>query len=171
MTSTNALVSVLILIIALLGLFLLYRELMPRWEKLQDEKAARRKEEMQKQASLSESLAKLADAMNLSAKNEADGTMLLAGTIKACEAIATSVDGLRSVVTTLSALIAAPKPDPQYPPDQLLAPNSEEEAELAHDTFERVLRRGIPLDQAVQEAKEAQEKKTMFATAELDANV
>ncbi len=176
-----------VLVVFLLG-YVVYQEVSRRVQRHRETKAeekkivekrlavaleSRRTTEEQtaaRQSALTDALLKLATSMEASATHGSDHTALMAGTVKACEAIAGSVDQLRGVVNTFSTLINAPKPEPQYPDEQLLKPNSEEEAALAHDTFERVLTRGIPLDQAVTEAKEAAEKKMMFSTAELGDN-
>jgi uncharacterized membrane protein YccC len=177
--STNILAAALVFLIG----FIIYSELSRRWKKRaermlreENEQFARAAKEREiermieedaakRQAAMTDAMLALVKSLDTNAANGDENKALLSGTVKACEAIAQSTVDLRNEVAAFAKLIGTPKPEPQYPDEQLLKPNSEEEAALAQDTFERVMTRGIPLDQAVTEAKEAAEKKMMFATA------
>ncbi len=99
-----------------------------------------------------------------------DATALLAGTMKACEAIAAVVAELRDAVKEFKAVVIAPgttasaTPDRVgvYPKDNFMPPPTEEDAERYVNTFERVLR-GMPVAQAQAEADEEAEKKMMVS--------
>lgn len=138
-------------------------------KELNEDQASRQGYAATQSANLIQAMERLSKSVEPVAQHGADGTALMAGTVKACEAIAQSTVELRNEVASFAKLIGAPKPEPQYPEHQLLQPNSEEEAALAQDTFERVMTRHIPLDQAVSEAKEAAEKKMMFSVANLES--
>lgn len=107
-----------------------------------------------------------AEKLAANAASSTDTAKLLEGTIKACESIAHSTVDLRDQVALFSKLISDPRQDMSYPKDQLLKPNTDEEAEIVHNTFEKALR-GIPLQQAVQEATEEAEKKMMYSVVSL----
>ncbi len=100
------------------------------------------------------------------AQNDEDAKKLLAGTLKACEAIAAATVDLKEAVKNFQTLVTGPGRQAGYPEDNVKPPATEDEAELAAVSFEAMLR-GIPVAQAEGEARDAAEKKMMISATEL----
>lgn len=115
---------------------------------------------------LADNLTALGKSLDATHVDGADATKLLAGTLKACEAIAEATVQFRNEVAEFRTLITGPKPETAYPEDNVLKPSTESQANIIAKTFEAVLR-GIPVQQAADEAQAEEEKKTMFSATSL----
>ncbi len=102
------------------------------------------------------------------ALNTSDLTKLMGGVLKACESIAQSAVDFREEVERFSKLVGGGQPGQTagypatYPEDNITAPASPEEADRVARTFAAILR-GVPVDEAEQEAREHEEKKTALS--------
>lgn len=114
-----------------------------------------------------EALKKAAHKEDLSA-HEDEALKLLAGTVKACEAIAKATCELREEVAELRGLLTNGKQAEQapaplsYPEGNFIPPASDAEVEKTI-TYVDAIQRGLSHEQAQQEAEEAAEKKTMLS--------
>lgn len=110
---------------------------------------------------LRQALTSLTSALTTFLETNTTSDTAIDGTTRACEAIAAATDGLRTQISAFTALVAAPK-TPDYPEDNLLQPASADQA-AAVATFIEAIQRGIPEQQALQEMRDAEEKKIMFS--------
>lgn len=95
---------------------------------------------------------------------------LMAGTIKACEAIAEATVALQSEVQRFRETLTGDKSSAEvhsYPEDNYSAPPTQAAAEALRDTFEKVAA-GMSLKAAEEEAAAESEKKMMYSGAVLD---
>lgn len=90
-----------------------------------------------------------------------DATKLLAGTLKACEAIAAATVELREEVAAFRQLVGADKPA-NYPEQSAILPPSSEDEERK-SAFLAALLSGHSVKQAEQQADDEAEKKTMYS--------
>lgn len=100
------------------------------------------------------------------AQAEADNNKLLAGTIKACEAIAVSVGDLREHVAAFTNMLAQPKQG-EYPKDALQNPATEEDLRIKYETYTNILN-GMNPTEAAERAQADEEKKTMLSATIID---
>lgn len=129
------------------------------------ERATAQRVQRELSTALCDALASLDVSKRSAAGTEDDNNKLLAGTIKACEAIATTVGELRTEVGKLNSLLTQPKPT--YPEDALQQPASEEEARIVAETFAHILN-GLNPEEASDRARADDEKKTMISAVNLE---
>lgn len=152
MTSQTILYAILIAFAA----YVAWDKLTPRLKKMFNE----RKSQTQATAELTVAIDKLTTAL---ASDES--TKMLAGTLKACEAIAAATVELRDEIAAFGKLVRID--DKPYPPDQITQP-PDVSADERVATFLDALTRGRSVSEAQQQAKDDAETKTMFSAVTLD---
>lgn len=156
---------VLYAVIVFMAAYFVYTKLSAIWKA----SAARRAEEVAaaeaKSKATTDAMNALAKALEVGQVNGVDATKLLAGTLKACESIAEATVQFRDEVAAFRKLITSPK-ETGYPEDNLRPPATEEEANRQADFVAAILK-GIPVDQAEQQYKDNEEKKTMVSATDL----
>lgn len=105
-------------------------------------------------------------AANTAKVENDDATKLLAGTLKACEAIAESTVALKAVVEDFTKIVGQPRETASYPENNVQQPGDEREAFKSGLTFEAILR-GLNPAQAAAEAEEEAEKASMVSGVDL----
>lgn len=139
-----------------------------RWKAYAARQAEREKNQADRREATASAMLTLAKALEDSSRNGIDSVKLLAGTLKACESIAQATVELKDAVKAFQKLVgggAAGTSPNGYPADNLATPTDEEASRTA--TFIDAILRGIPADQAQQQADEASEKKTMLSAISL----
>ena len=154
--------SVLIALVCTLATMMLYRELSAKIKAANQKRQEASDKERAGREAMMASMATLSKSMDAAAQAGIDSTQLLAGTLKACESVATATVGLREVVTQFTKLVGA-KQEAGYPEDNY-QPAADEAQVNRTAAFIEALARNMPVEQALQEAKEAEEKKMMYST-------
>lgn len=150
-------------VIILLVLFA-YREISTKWKTLTAARNAAFEKEQAERRALLDSMTALSKNMQEAAQAGIDSTKLLGGTMKACETVAAATVGLRDIVAAFTKIVGAPA-EKGYPENNYL-PGAEDDSAAVDRTatFIDALRRNVPVEQALQEASEAEEKKTMLSS-------
>lgn len=155
--------TILYVVVALFVGFVAWDKLIPRLKKLLGE----RKTQTQATAELIVAIDSLRYATNLltTALASDESTKMLAGTLKACEAIAAATVELRDEVAAFGKLVRVD--DKQYPAEQITQP-PDTSADERVATFLDALTRGRSVSESMQQAKDEAETKTMFNAVTLD---
>ena len=163
-TLTNT--TVVTILVIFLGCHVAYTEVSKRWKAYR----LRKEESEHKTRILHEDLvnhiSRLIIAFDKNSIDTADSTKLLAGTLKACEAIAASTVELREEIGKFSTLVSGDAKDRSYPEDNITQPPTDAEAEKASVYIEALLR-NIPVKQAQQEADDFEEKKMAYSAVSM----
>lgn len=93
-----------------------------------------------------------------------ESTKMLAGTLKACEAIAAATVELRDEVAAFGKLVHVD--DKQYPPEQITQPDQSKDEHVM--SFLQTMAQGRSFQEATQQAADDAEKKMMFSAVTLD---
>lgn len=108
------------------------------------------------------------------ATDTGDSSKIMSGTMKACEAIALSVDSLRLTVAELKAALALPVTSAppteahQYPPDAMLMPQTDSESRFQGDVFAAMIEHRISETDAQQRVLAEEEKKSAISAVEME---
>jgi len=153
--------NLLIILLSAFAVFKIFTEGKARWYKHVTEQAANKTTAETELKFARDAIRALAKSLDESNALGSDTTKLLAGTIKACESIAASALAMKEEISEFRRLIVK-KEDPQYPEDNFTPPASDEQAARSADFFANLLR-GMPVAQAEQETKDAEEKKMMLS--------
>lgn len=151
MTNTTILYAIVMAFAA----YIAWDKFSPRIKKMFSE----RKSQTQATADLIVAIDKLTTAMNGD-----ESTKMLAGTLKACEAIATATVELREEVAAFGKIVRID--DKQYPADEITQPDKSRDEAVA--SFLDALTRGRSVQESTQQAKDDAETKTMFSAVSLD---
>lgn len=152
-------------VVGLLVLYIVFDKIKAAWKAFKQKQASDKQAAEETIKAQTQACLKLTGALEASAANSADANKLLAGTLKACESIAQATIELKASISSFEKLVSSPK-EPDYPKDNISAPASDKEAEVTAMSFEKILR-GMPVQQAVAEAEEEIQKKTMISAADL----
>lgn len=151
--------------LGILAGFIAYREISAKLRAA----AARREDGLAKERSDREAMmaamVKLSKSMEDAAAAGIDSAKLLGGTLKACESVAVATTGLREVVAQFTKLVGS-KAESGYPEDNYQPPADDAQVNRTA-AFIEALGRGVPVDQALQEARDAEEKKTALSAISL----
>ena len=148
-------------VLALFVVYTVWREGSNFWDKYTARKAEEKKTVLEANSASLAAIAALSESMKAGMALDGDTNKLLAGTIKACESIAASALTLKEEIGAFRKLLV--KNESAYPEDNIIQPASDEQADLAAMTFANILRGRSP-EEAVQEAKDAAEKKMMVSS-------
>lgn len=154
--------TILYAVVALFVGFVAWDKLIPRLKKLLGE----RKTQNQATAELIVAIDSLRYATNLltTALASDESTKMLAGTLKACEAIAAATVELRDEVAAFGKLVRVD--DKQYPPEQITQPDQSKDEHVM--SFLQAMAQGRSFQEATQQAADDAEKKMMFSAVTLD---
>lgn len=147
--------TILYAVLASFVAFIIWDKFAPRIKKIFSE----RKSQTQATADLIVAIDKLTTALNGD-----ESTKMLAGTLKACEAIATATVQLRDEVAAFGKLVRLD--DKPYPADEIQQPDRSKDEMVA--TFLDALSRGRSVNEAQQQSKDDAETKSMFSAVTLD---
>lgn len=110
----------------------------------------------------------LKDVVTQSIGSTADANKFLAGTMTACETIASATDQLRETIANFSSIVSAPTQPSGYPADAFQEPPSEAHRQFMGDTFAQMIQHGVSEDIARQRVRDEEEKKTAISAVEFD---
>lgn len=147
--------TILYAVIVLLTALFVWDKIIPRIKKIFSE----RKSQVQATADLIIAIDKLTAAIN-----GEESTKMLAGTLKACEAIASATVQFRDEVAAFGKLVRID--DKAYPEDQIIQPDKSKDEMVA--TFLDAITRGRSVQESEQQAKDDAETKSMFSAVSLD---
>lgn len=143
-------------IVAVLAAYITWDKALPRIKSLLSSRNSQTKATID----LKLAIEKLTESLNSD-----ESTKILAGTLKACEAIASATVELRDSIAAFGKLVTVD--DKQYPADQITQP-PDRAADEKVATFLEAIARGRSVDDAKQEAKDRDETKTMFSAVTMD---